>query len=118
MSLTTTEPAAPATTTAAAEPAAVTPAAATTAATTATHPAAGGAQAVARGRAVLTRACGNCHEPGDSDGPSAGKNWAEDRMRAQVRQGAGRMRAIPAARLNDADLDALVAYLRSIHAVR
>jgi len=115
---TTVEPTVTATT----EPAATTPAATTPlttpATTSATRPAAGGAQAVARGRAVLTRACGTCHEPGESDGPSAGKGWAEERMRTQVRQGGGRMRAISAARLNDADLDALVVYLRSIQAVR
>lgn len=98
----TTEPTAPATTT----PAATTPAAAAS------------PQVVARGRAVLNRACGNCHEPDDRDGPNPGKNWAEARMRSQVRQGQGRMRAIPVARLSDADLDALIAYLRSTHAVQ
>jgi len=67
---------------------------------------------------VLNRACGNCHEPDDREGPNPGKNWAEARMRAQIRQGRGRMRAIPVARLSDADLDALIAYLRSTHAVQ
>ena len=39
-------------------------------------------------------------------------------MRAQIRQGAGRMRAIPVARLSDADLNAMIAFFRSTHAVR
>jgi hypothetical protein len=39
-------------------------------------------------------------------------------MRTQVRQGGGRMRAIPVRRLSDADLDAMIAFFRSTHAVR
>jgi mono/diheme cytochrome c family protein len=60
--------------------------------------------------------CGACHEDG-SDGPRANLGWAEDRMRTMVRNGSARMRAIPAERLSDTDLDAVIAYLRSIHAV-
>ena len=39
-------------------------------------------------------------------------------MRTIVRQGDGRMRAIPTSRLSDADLNAVIAYLRTTHAVR
>ncbi len=96
----------------------VTPPVTTPVATPPATPPTGGADAVARGRTVFTRACGRCHEDNDSDGPSPNKNWAEDRMRNQVRQGSSRMRAIPVARLSDADLDLVIAYLRSTHAVR
>lgn len=109
-------------TTPAATPA-TTPAAtpATTPATTpAATPAAAPADAatIARGHRAFTRACGNCHEENDPEGPSPNKNWEEARMRSQVRQGAGRMRAIAPARLSDADLDAMIAFFRSTHAVR
>lgn len=125
----TSEPAASTATTTATAPAAPATATATTtasapAATTATTapaptpPAAGGAQLVARGRAVHNRVCATCHEPGEHEGPNPGLNWAEDRMRRQIRQGGGRMRAIAATRLNDADLDALIAFYRSNRTVR
>jgi mono/diheme cytochrome c family protein len=110
-------PAAPATTTATTT--ATAPAATTaTTAPAPTPPAAGGAQLVARGRAVHNRVCATCHEPGEHEGPNPGLNWAEDRMRRQIRQGGGRMRAIAATRLNDADLDALIAFYRSNRTVR
>lgn len=73
---------------------------------------------LARGRQAFERACGDCHEANDPEGPNPGKNWEEARMRTQVRQGGGRMRAIPVRRLSDADLDALIAFFRSTHAVR
>ncbi len=73
---------------------------------------------VARGRRAFDRACGNCHEPNDPEGPSPNHNWSEERMRNQVRQGGGRMRAIPVARLSDADLTAMIAFFRTTHAVR
>ncbi|MEZ4392104.1 MAG: cytochrome c [Polyangiales bacterium] len=73
---------------------------------------------VARGRTAFNRVCGRCHEDGESDGPAPNRNLAEDRLRSIVRQGSGRMRAIPASRLSDADLTHVVAFLRSTHAVR
>lgn len=73
---------------------------------------------IARGRAAHQRVCARCHEDGDSDGPHRNGNWAEARMRTQVRQGNRQMRPIPTSRLSDADLDALIAYYRSIRAVR
>lgn len=73
---------------------------------------------IARGRAAHQRVCARCHEDGDSDGPHRNGNWPEDRMRRQVRQGDRQMRPIPVSRLSDADLDALIAYYRSIRAVR
>ncbi len=108
---TTPETTAPATTTPEATPPATTHA-------TATPPAQASAETIAAGHRVFNRACGRCHEDNDSEGPSPNKNWEEARMRSQIRQGAGRMRAIPVSRLSDADLDTLIAYLRSTHAVR
>ena len=93
------------------------------------QPAPGGAQRAAPatggdlltvGRQRFNRACGRCHPGGREDiGPSLlGKNWAEDRMTRQIRRGGGRMRPINPNKLPNADLPALMAYLRSIHAVR
>lgn len=73
---------------------------------------------VAAGRTAFTRVCGRCHEDNDSEGPHPGLGWTEARMRGIVRQGNARMRAIPATRLSDGDLDNVIAYLRSTRAVR
>jgi mono/diheme cytochrome c family protein len=62
--------------------------------------------------------CGRCHEDGESDGPAPNRNLEESRLTRIVREGSGRMRAIPAARLSDADLQHVIAYLRTTHAVR
>lgn len=73
---------------------------------------------MAQGRAIFTRVCGRCHEDGDGEGPHPNLGWAESRMRTLVRSGNARMRAIPASRLSDGDLDTLMVYLRSTRAVR
>ena len=75
---------------------------------------------LARGRHVYDRACGRCHPGGEEDvGPRlVNKNFDEARMVKQVRQGVGRMRPVPATKLPEANMPALMAYLRSIHAVR
>jgi len=83
-----------------------------------TPPSVDTAQAIARGRSVFNRTCATCHEPGEPEDPNPGLNWPEARMRSQIRRGGGRMRAIPVARLSEPDLDALIAHLRSIRAVR
>ena len=74
---------------------------------------------VATGRQVYNRACNRCHPGGQEDvGPRlAGINWAEARMVTQIRQGHGTMRPIPPARLPEAEMPALMAFLRSIRAV-
>jgi len=81
-----------------------------------------GAQAnlAAIGRQKFNRACGRCHPGGGEDvGPAiTNKNWDQARMTRQIRQGSGRMRPIAPSRLPDADLPALMAYMRTIHAVR
>ena len=73
---------------------------------------------MAQGRAVYQRVCARCHEDGEDEGPTPNKRWAEARMRAMIRNGNRRMRAIPTTRLSDADLTLLVSYLRSTHAIQ
>lgn len=74
--------------------------------------------AITQGRAVFARVCGRCHEDGDANGPNPGLGMPEAQMRTLVRTGDTRMRAIPASRLSDADLTLVMAYLRSIRAIR
>ncbi|MFO0630873.1 MAG: cytochrome c [Polyangiales bacterium] len=92
----------------------------TTPATPATTPAtpAVDTAAIERGHTVFNRACGRCHEDGERGGPAANANLEEASVTRTVRSGHGRMRAIPVARLSDADLALVIGYLRSIHAVR
>lgn len=98
--------------------AAVTTATTTPPTTTTTSTTTAGGDPVVRGRAVFQRVCGRCHEDGEDEGPVPNLRWAEARMRTLVRTGNRRMRAIPAARLSDADLALVVAYLRSTHAIQ
>lgn len=72
------------------------------------------------GPAVFRRACNRCHPNGRRDvGPEIlNKNLAEARMVKAIRAGTGRMRAISLTKLPEANMPALMAYLRSIHAVR
>jgi mono/diheme cytochrome c family protein len=76
---------------------------------------------VAVGRRVFQRTCNRCHPGGGTQrdtGPVlANQPRTEARMRQQIREGAGTMRAISTTRLPDSDMPALLAYLRSIHAV-
>jgi mono/diheme cytochrome c family protein len=76
--------------------------------------------AVAQGRAAFQRVCNRCHPNGEEDiGPRLiNLGWSEARVRRQVRSGHGRMRAISVRRLPDPELDALIAYLRTIGTVR
>jgi cytochrome c5 len=63
---------------------------------------------IARGRRAYDRVCETCHE----DGPRLiGRHLSASRVRRQVREGGSRMRPIPAARLSDADLSAVCAFL-------
>lgn len=76
--------------------------------------------AVARGARVFQRQCDSCHPGAEADhGPRLrGRSFDEVRLVAQVRNGSRGMRAIPPARLPDGQMRDLVAYLRSIDAVR
>lgn len=61
-----------------------------------------------RGRRAYQRLCAGCHELGPS---IVGRHVSRVLLRRQVREGRGRMRAIPAARLSDHDLDAIATFL-------
>ena len=74
----------------------------------------------AEGVPQFNRACGRCHPQGGEDtGPDLhGKNLSVEAMTKVVREGTKRMRAIPPTKLTDADLTRVMAFLRTIHAVR
>ena len=78
------------------------------------------APVVARGARVFQRQCDSCHPGAEADhGPRLrGRSFDEARLVTQVRNGSRGMRAIPPARLPDGQMRDLVAYLRSIDAVR
>ncbi len=78
------------------------------------------AASAASGRTLFDRVCGRCHPGGNEDtGPRIlGIAWSEARVRTQIRSGSARMRAIATSRLADADMPALITYLRSLRVVR
>jgi len=85
------------------------------------HPAeAQQAPAAANGRPQFNRACGRCHPNGDEDtGPDLhNKNKTVDEMTTIIRSGSGKMKAIPATKLSNADLAKVMNFLRTIHTVR
>jgi hypothetical protein len=72
------------------------------------------------GRRWFNRRCDTCHPGGEEDiGPNIrGIRWPVARMRRQIRQGSGRMRPIPPARLPNMRMDEVMVYLSTIGAVR
>lgn len=64
--------------------------------------------------------CDDCHPDGEEDvGPSLIANpTTPAMMRKQIREGSGKMRPIPAKRLSDEDMEAVLAYLASINAIK
>ncbi len=64
---------------------------------------------IARGRLVFERHCETCHD----GGRRIGRSLTASRIRAQVRRGGVRMRAISEDRVSDADLRAVIAFLKS-----
>jgi hypothetical protein len=75
---------------------------------------------VDRGKEVFATYCDDCHPGGEEDvGPSliADPHSPAD-LRRQVREGSGKMRPFPEKRINSEDLEALLAYLASINAVK
>jgi mono/diheme cytochrome c family protein len=78
------------------------------------------AELIAAGGERFEAVCGLCHPGGEEDsGPSIRDiHWDAARMRAQIRNGSGRMRPIGPARLSDEDLEKVVAWLGTIGAVR
>ncbi len=85
-----------------------------------TSPRAAEAQTPHPGQAPFNRTCGRCHPDGNEDtGPEIrNKNLTEARMREIIRTGTRRMRPISPTKLPDANLDAVIAYLRTMNAVR
>jgi len=75
---------------------------------------------VAHGKEVFAANCDDCHPDGEEDvGPSltADPHTPAD-LRKQVREGSGKMRPFPEKRVSNEDLEALLAYLASINAVK
>ena len=75
---------------------------------------------VDHGKDVFSATCDDCHPGGEEDvGPSliANPHRPED-IRKQVREGSGKMRPFSEKRLSRDDLEALLAYLASLNAVK
>lgn len=72
-----------------------------------------------RGAERFETFCGGCHPGGEEDvGPSLiADPHSPERVRQQIREGSGRMRPFSQARLSDADMETVLAYMASIGAV-
>lgn len=75
---------------------------------------------VDRGKELFDTLCGDCHPGGEGDvGPSlVAEPHTPERLRQQIREGSGKMRPFGENRLSDADMETVLAYLASIHAVK
>ena len=73
-----------------------------------------------KGAEVYASFCDDCHPDGEEDvGPSLIDHPHTPAMlRQQIREGSGRMRPFSEGRISDEDLEALLAYLASINAVK
>lgn len=74
-----------------------------------------GSTDVAQGEARYNAVCASCHNNGAP--PVANIGWTTERLRQQIREGSPNMPAIRAARLSDADMEAVLAYMNTIGAV-
>lgn len=74
-----------------------------------------GSTDVAQGEARYNAVCASCHNNGAP--PVANIGWTTERLRQQIREGSPNMPAIHAARLSDADMEAVLAYLQTIGGV-
>jgi mono/diheme cytochrome c family protein len=88
-----------------------------------TAPTAGTAspEVIAAGGERFEAVCGLCHGAtgDDGDAPTVRDiHWSAERMRAQIRNGSGRMRPISAARLSDEDMEKVLAWMGTIGGVR
>lgn len=74
---------------------------------------------VDRGKEVFDLLCGDCHPGGEGDvGPSLiADPHSPARLRQQIREGSGKMRPFSENRLSNEDMESVLAYLASIHAV-
>jgi mono/diheme cytochrome c family protein len=75
---------------------------------------------VARGKELFTTNCDDCHPGGESDvGPSLIANpHTPAQIRKQIREGSGRMKPFPEKRVSKDDVEAILAFLASINAVK
>ena len=75
---------------------------------------------VDRGKELFAANCDDCHPGGDEDvGPSLiAEPHTPARLRQQIREGSGRMRPFSSQRVSDEDLEAILAFLASIKAVK
>jgi len=74
----------------------------------------------AHGKELFAKFCDDCHPDGQEDvGPSLiDEPHTPARIRQQVREGSGKMRPFSEKRISGEDLEALLAYLASINAVK
>ena len=75
---------------------------------------------VEAGKTVFATYCDDCHPDGDADvGPSLiADPHTPALLRKQIREGSGKMKPFPEKRVSKDDLEALLAYLDSIGAVK
>jgi mono/diheme cytochrome c family protein len=75
---------------------------------------------VAHGKEAFDNFCGDCHPDGGEDvGPSLiADPHSPGRLRKQIREGSGKMRPFSEQRLSNDDMEAILAYLASINAVK
>jgi len=75
---------------------------------------------VARGKEVFDNYCGDCHPDGGADvGPSLiASAHSAPKVRQQTREGSGKMRPFSEKRLSKDDLEAILAWLASVNAVK
>jgi mono/diheme cytochrome c family protein len=73
-----------------------------------------------RGKELFEAHCEDCHPGGEEDvGPSLiADPHTPAQIRKQIREGSGKMKPFPEKRLSDDDLEALLAHLASINAVK
>jgi mono/diheme cytochrome c family protein len=74
----------------------------------------------AHGKEVFDNFCGDCHPDGGEDvGPSLiATPHTPARLRKQIREGGGKMRPFAEARLSKDDMEAILAWLASVNAVK
>ncbi|MFI5306454.1 MAG: c-type cytochrome [Polyangiales bacterium] len=75
---------------------------------------------VDHGKELFGTFCDDCHPGGDADvGPSLiGTPHTPARIRQQIREGSGKMKPFPEKRVSKDDMEAILAYLASINAVK
>lgn len=74
-----------------------------------------GSTDVAHGQERYQAVCAPCHE--DTAPRLANLGWPAARVRRQIREGNDEMRPVRVSRLSDADMEAVLAYLQSVHGV-